>query len=76
MTNSALATEQDTSIKKIKGVMTSYLQQLDNLLNDNFKLKTEIANEKKRYLDLMSAFIEIRNQQKFLSTDLLNSENS
>lgn len=45
--------------------MQEYLQRLDDQCDENFKLKQEIANEKKRYLDLMSAFIEIRDDQKF-----------
>lgn len=57
MTNSALATDDKPSIKK---AMSNYLKRLDSILQDNFKLKQEIANEKKRYLDLMSAFLEIR----------------
>jgi len=37
---------------------------LDKLFQENFELKKEIAYEKKRYLDLMNAFIEFRHQVK------------
>lgn len=37
---------------------------MDNLLRENFNLKKEIAHEKKRYLDLMNAFIELRTSLK------------
>jgi len=57
MTNSALATENESSIKKLKGVMESYTSNLNSLSNENYLLKSEIANEKKRYVDLMIAFI-------------------
>jgi hypothetical protein len=33
---------------------------MDHLLRENFELKKEMAYEKKRYLDLMNAFIELR----------------
>lgn len=44
MTNSALATEQETPSRKLKGVMSTYMKNLDLLSDENFKLKTEIAN--------------------------------
>lgn len=44
MTNSALATEQETPSRKLKGLMTTYMKNLDLLSDENFKLKTEIAN--------------------------------
>jgi len=47
-------------LKKIE----AKLKKLDDLLKENFKLKREIACEKKRYLDLMNAFVEMRNEQK------------
>lgn len=34
-------------------------------LRENFELKKELAYEKKKYLDLMNAFLELRNQIKF-----------
>ena len=34
------------------------------MFEENFQLKKEIAYEKKRYLDLMNAFLEMRNQIK------------
>lgn len=40
------------------------MTKLDLAFQENFKLKREIAQEKKRYLDLMSAFLEVRNEQK------------
>lgn len=76
MTNSALATENESSIKKLKGVMESYTSNLNSLSNENYLLKSEIANEKKRYVDLMNAFLEVRNEQKHYTTDESNSENS
>lgn len=76
MTNSALATEDETSIKKLKGVMESYTSNLNSLSNENYLLKSEIANEKKRYVDLMNAFLEVRNEKKQNTIDESNSENS
>jgi hypothetical protein len=76
MTNSALATENESSIKKLKGVMESYTSNLNILSNENYLLKSEIANEKKRYVDLMNAFLEVRNEQKNCTSDESNSENS
>lgn len=32
-------------------------------------LKLEISNEKKRYLDLMDAFLEVRKEQKMKATE-------
>jgi hypothetical protein len=32
------------------------------LLTENFHLKRELAYEKKRYMDLMNAFLELRKQ--------------
>lgn len=37
---------------------------MDNLLLENFGLKKDIAYEKKKYLDLMNAFLELRNNLK------------
>jgi hypothetical protein len=37
------------------------MERLDRFLNENFQLKREIAYEKKRYMDLMNAFMELRN---------------
>lgn len=62
MSQSALATHEEPQkhLKKIE----AKLKKLDDLLKENFKLKREIACEKKRYLDLMNAFVEMRNEQK------------
>jgi hypothetical protein len=40
------------------------VENLDSLLQENFELKKEIAYEKKRYLDLMNGFMELRNSIK------------
>lgn len=40
------------------------MNRLEKLLTENFQLKREMAYEKKRYLDLMNAFLELRNSIK------------
>jgi oligoendopeptidase F len=40
------------------------VDRLEKLLTENFQLKREMAYEKKRYLDLMNAFLELRNSIK------------
>jgi hypothetical protein len=40
------------------------MDHLDSFLQENFELKKEIAYEKKRYIDLMNGFIELRNSIK------------
>lgn len=37
---------------------------LDRMLKENFDLKKEIAYEKKKYVDLMNAFVELRKDLK------------
>lgn len=37
---------------------------MDILFTENFKLKKELAFEKKRYLDMMNAFVELRKSLK------------
>ncbi len=37
---------------------------IDTLFKENFKLKKEIAFEKKKNLDLTNAFLELRNEIK------------
>jgi len=44
--------------------MAHTLKRLDGLMKENFKLKRELACEKKRYLDLTNAFVELKNEQK------------
>ena len=34
-------------------------------MRDNFMLKQELAAEKKRYVDLMNAFLDVRHEQKY-----------
>ena len=52
------------------------MDHLDQLLQENFELKKQIAYEKKRYLDLMNGFMELRNsirdqeKEKIISTDI------
>ena len=62
MTNSALAPASETTSSKIKQKLKVYMVKLEEVLQDNFQLKREIAQEKKRYLDLMSAFLEVRKE--------------
>lgn len=69
MTNSVLAPASETTASKIKQKLETYMTKLDLAFQENFKLKREIAQEKKRYLDLMSAFLEVRNEQKQQSSD-------
>jgi len=40
------------------------MDRLDRLLTENFQMKRELAYEKKRYMDLMNAFMELRNSVK------------
>jgi hypothetical protein len=61
MTDSALAPTKESVSAKIKEKLQGYLKDLDQLQQDNYKLKLEISSEKKRYLDLMEAFLEVRN---------------
>lgn len=49
------------------------MQRIDEILRENFKLKQEIACEKKRYLDLMNAFLEVRNEQKLDNSQISDS---
>ena len=42
------------------------MKSLDRLQRENFSLKSEIVYEKKRYMDLMSAFMELRRETKSL----------
>ena len=49
------------------------LDRLDEILRDNFRLKQEIACEKKRYVDLMNAFLEVRHEQKINPTEISDS---
>jgi hypothetical protein len=46
------------------------------MLEENFKLKKEIACEKKRYIDLMEAFVELRDEQKIKEEDQLDFQNA
>ena len=62
MSNSALATLDDP--KKHMKIIQKSLGKFDDLLLENFKLKKELACEKRRYLDLMEAFVELRDEQK------------
>ena len=64
MTNSALATVEKAPATAVREQLNNYLIQLETFQQDNFKLKLEISNEKKRYLDLMDAFLEVRKEQK------------
>jgi hypothetical protein len=38
------------------------MKRMDLLLKENFELKKEIAFEKKKYMDLMNAFLELRQE--------------
>lgn len=40
------------------------MERLDRVFTENFQLKRELAYEKKRYIDLMNAFLELRNSTK------------
>ena len=62
MTNSVLAPASETTSSKIKQKLKVYMVKLEEVLQENFQLKREIAQEKKRYLDLMSAFLEVRKE--------------
>ena len=62
MTNSAMSTEGGIPSTNIKNQITLTLQRMDDILRENFKLKQEIACEKKRYVDLMNACLEVRHE--------------
>jgi|LauGreDrversion4_2_1035121.scaffolds.fasta_scaffold322249_1 DNA repair exonuclease SbcCD ATPase subunit len=40
------------------------MERLDRLFSENFGLKRDLAYEKKRYMDLMNAFLELRHSVK------------
>ena len=40
------------------------MKRVEEVLRENFKLKREMAAEKKRYLDLSAAFVELKSQLK------------
>jgi hypothetical protein len=42
---------------------------MDYLLKDNFELKKDLALEKKKYIDLMNAFLELRNDIKKIESE-------
>jgi hypothetical protein len=46
---------------------------MNRLFTENFELKKEIAFEKKRYIDLLNAFIEMRNEVKYKEQDKLRN---
>ena len=74
MTDSALASQgKELPAARIKNELNSTLQRLDDILRYNFKLKQEIACEKKRYVDLMNAFLEVRHEQKINPTEISDS---
>ena len=62
MSNSALAT-LDNPQKHVNEIKRT-CEKFDDFLKENFKLKKEIACEKKRYIDLMEAFVEMRDENK------------
>ena len=69
MTDSALASVDKAPATIILEQLNNYLVQLETFQQDKFKLKLEISNEKKRYLDLMDAFLEVRKEQKMKATE-------
>lgn len=73
MANSAMSTDAGIPSTRINSHIKLTLQRLDEILRDNFKLKQEIACEKKRYVDLMNAFLELRHEQKLNSQQLSDS---
>jgi hypothetical protein len=73
MTNSALATGEENASLSIKNQIQHTVTRINEVLHDNFRLKQEIACEKKRYLDLLSAFLEVRNEQKLDPTEISDS---
>jgi predicted nucleic acid-binding Zn-ribbon protein len=58
----AAGSEKDA--KSLEQQINFCIDRMDKLMEENFHLKKEIAYEKKRYLDLMNAFIELRGQIK------------
>lgn len=73
MTSSALSTEGGIPSTNIKNQVAQTLQRMEDVLRENFKLKQEIACEKKRYVDLMNAFLEVRHEQKHNPSEISDS---
>jgi hypothetical protein len=53
--------EGGLSVDDSRRTLGSTIKRVEDVLRENFKLKREIAAEKKRYLDLSSAFVELKN---------------
>lgn len=70
MSTSAL--EITDNPQKLVQEIKKSLKKFDEMLEENFKLKKEIACEKKRYIDLMEAFVELRDEQKIKEEDQLD----
>jgi len=62
MAHSAMSTEGENPTTNIKNQVAQTLKSVHDILRENFKLKQEIACEKKRYVDLMNAFLEVRHE--------------
>lgn len=74
MSTSAL--EITDNPQKLVQEIKKSLKKFDEMLEENFKLKKEIACEKKRYIDLMEAFVELRDEQKIKEEDQLDFQNA
>lgn len=46
------------------------MKVIDKLRLDNFNLKKQIAFDKKKYIDLKNAFIELRQQSKLQENEM------
>jgi hypothetical protein len=54
-------------------MLDSTIKRIEEVLRENFKLKREIAAEKKRYLDLSAAFVDLKSQLKEVETQQISS---
>lgn len=64
MSNTVLATFDDSKTQQALVDIRDKLARFDDYLHENFQLKRELVLEKKRYIDCMNAFLELRDNQK------------
>lgn len=64
MSNTVLMTFDEEKTQAALADIRGHLDKFDDYLTENFQLKRELACEKKRYVDLWNAFVEMRDDQK------------
>ena len=68
---------KDTSLTSSEALMTKIqygLEKIDKLRLENFNLKKQIAYDKKKYLDLKNAYLELKLQAKTMNEDLFEKQ--